>query len=279
MIRTLFLAVCVGVACQPAAWAQQGAARFAWAPGKVLVYHVEQTTAATETVEGKTVDTWAKLKHVKRWQVTGVDASGVATLQMSLQSLRIQTKTPSGETLLFDSAQPEQSTPELREQLAKYVNAPLATLRIDSLGRVIEVKDSRYGPASRFESELPFVLTMSGEAFAEGKGWERNYQITLEPPQGVGEKFAATQKYVCKSAAGDKAVIAVATQLKQAPEAEADQIPLFQLLPEGEIVFDMQNGRLQSALLQVNRELKNHQGPGSHYRFQSTYTEQFVGDR
>lgn len=279
MIRTLSLAMIAGLLCQTSAAAQNGAGRFAWAPGKVLIYQVEQTTSATDTIDGKSVDTWAKLRHVKRWQVTGVDAAGVATVQMSLQSLRIQTKTPSGEMLLFDSTQPDQSTPELREQLTKYVNAPLAVLRIDNLGRVIEVKDSRYGPASRFESELPFVLSMPGEALAEGKSWERNYQITLEPPQGVGEKFAATQKYECKSAAGDKAVIAITTQLKQAPEAEADQIPLFQLLPEGEIVFDIHNGRLQSALLQVNRQLKNHQGPGSVYRFQSTYTEQLVGDR
>ena len=59
--------------------------------------------------------------------------------------------------------------------------------------------------------------------------------------------------------------------------AQADQEPLLQWQPEGEVVFDLQRGRLHSARLTINKELKNHQGEGSSYKFQSTYVEQCTG--
>jgi hypothetical protein len=49
--------------------------------------------------------------------------------------------------------------------------------------------------------------------------------------------------------------------------------------PEGEMVFDVQAGRLQSAALRIDKELKGHDGEGSSYHFQSRYTVQYVGDR
>jgi hypothetical protein len=52
---------------------------------------------------------------------------------------------------------------------------------------------------------------------------------------------------------------------------------VLQLQPEGEVVFDLQAGRLQSARLRIDKELKGHQGEGSSYKFQSAYTEKYVG--
>jgi hypothetical protein len=60
--------------------------------------------------------------------------------------------------------------------------------------------------------------------------------------------------------------------------AVGDQTPLLQSQPEGEVVFDVQNGRVQSVNLRVDKELKNHQGEGSSYHVQSTYIEQYAGN-
>src|SRR5205823_5197930 len=91
------------------AWvAQNGSAeeawRFRWQAGQVLTYRVDQETQATEvTSEGKS-ETKTKLTLTKRWEVQAVDASGVATLQHSLVALRMETSTPGGDAILFDSA-------------------------------------------------------------------------------------------------------------------------------------------------------------------------------
>src|SRR5262245_38927670 len=113
----------------PSAPAQTPAWRFRWQAGQVLTYRGEQQTQAVEILNGTRTETKTKTDFVKRWRVLSVDAAGVATLQHSLAALRIETTTPSGETLQFDSDHPDKSSPPLREQLTKYIGVPLATLR------------------------------------------------------------------------------------------------------------------------------------------------------
>jgi hypothetical protein len=278
MLRKWLLVVFIGSVCVSAAFAQ-ASWRFRWQQGQTMVYRIEQTMTASETLtEGRT-ESKTTTKLIKRWQVQGVEASGVATLQLSLDKLRLETTTPSGETLLFDSADLAKSDPQMKEQLARYVGTPLAILRLDAQGKPIEVKKSDFGPASRFEADLPFQLVLPDQGMRSGQSWERAYKVTLEPPQGTGEKFDAVQRYICKAVAGSSATITLTTTMKTMPESLLDRVPLLQLQPEGELVFDAQSGLMRSARMVVDKELKNHQGEGTSYRFQRTYTEEYVGDK
>jgi hypothetical protein len=276
MTRAWLLAALTGLTLTSTVTAQGTAWRFRWQQGQVLQYRVEEVITASEVVEGDKAQTTSKLNELKRWQVVDIDAAGVATLQLSLGNLRLERTTPGGEALVYDSASPDKSNPQMREQLSQFVGPVLAVLRVDAQGKVMEVKQSKFGPASRFDSEPPFDVTLPAAAAAPGQGWTRNYLITLAPPDGTGEKFAAVQKYICANADGPAVTIVLATTLPNPPAAVADQMPLLQLQPEGKIVFDTQAGRLQRAELRVEKELKGHQGEGSSYRLQRTYTEEYV---
>ena len=86
------------------------------------------------------------------------------------------------------------------------------------------------------------------------------------------------QKYVVQGAADGKIKVGITTVLKTQPETPADQAALLQSQPEGEALFDAQAGILLKAKLQVDKQLKDHQGDGSSYRFQSIYVEEYLGD-
>jgi hypothetical protein len=276
MVRTWSGALLAALLLAPAALAQTNTAKFTWRPGQVLDYRVEHVTTVTDVAGGSKVEMTAKLNLGKRWQVLAVDPQGVATVQVALTALRSEHTRPSGEVLLFDSANPDKSTPELREQLARYVGPALAVLRLDAQGKVVEVKESKFYPASRYESEPPFQFVLPDKAPAVGLTWERNYAITLEPPHGTGEKFDAKQKYECRGVDGGKLRIALTTTVLKLPASLLDRVPLLNQQPEGEVVFDLAAGRLQSARLRIDRTLEGHQGAGSSYRLQSTYSEEFV---
>jgi len=136
-------------------------------------------------------------------------------------------------------------------------------LRIDNRGRVVEVKESQFGPASKYENELPFIGWLPEALPRQDQGWDRPFRLTLAPPQGTGEQFAALQRYRIKSHEAGKLTILFTTELKTQPEALADRVPLLQLLPEGEFVFDNNLGRLRSATFKIDKLLENHRGPGS----------------
>jgi hypothetical protein len=244
-------------------------ARLRWAAGQVLLYRVENVTEAAEAVADSKSDTKSVLKVTKRWRVASVDAAGTATLQLSLASMFQERTAPSGDVLRYDSDNPDKSTPELKAALSRYLNTPLATIRVDAFGRVVEVREAKSDAAS-FENELPFVLMLPAAGLRPNDGWERAYKITLPPPLGTGEKYDAIQKYRCKALTADAATVAVTTELKAPPKSAADAIPLWQMMPEGEIVYDVKNGRMHSAKLTIRKELKDHQGPNSSSRFTST---------
>jgi hypothetical protein len=271
-MRGYGFAVLVGLTLLAPAQAQAPAWRFRWQPGQALHYRVDHLTTVTETVAGKTTETTAKLGLVKRWQVQAVDAQGVATVQLSVTAMRNEQTRPDGSVLLFDSANPDKSTPELREQLTKYIGQPLALLRVDAYGRVIEVKQ---GDAKRYESEPPFVLVLPEAAPSAGQSWKRAYRLTLNPPLGTGEQYDLVQKYVCDKSDGAGGYLRLSTTLKNPPASLREQAPLLQNQPEGEIVFDVRSGRLHSARLAIDKVLEKHQGEGSSYRFKSSYTEQY----
>jgi hypothetical protein len=275
MIRGFLLAAMTGLSVTTAASAQ-APVQFRWQPGQVLVYQVEHTTSALDVVKDNKSESKTKLNLTKQWQVLETDPAGVGTLQLSLMALRMEVTTPSGSTLLYDSADAQKSDPHLSEELGKFVGQRLAVLRVDPRGRVVEVKEIKNGSPSKYEVEPPFVVSLPDDALKPGQEWERTYKIALEPPQGTGEKYDASQKYVCKAVTDNQATIALSSTLTSMPESMLDRVPLLQLQPEGEIIFDMQTGRLASATLRIEKEIMGHQGEGSSYKFQSTYTEKYV---
>lgn len=266
----LVVLVATGIASAQAPW------RFRWQAGQELNYQVEQTRWAEDVIEGNRAETSTRLSLVKSWKVLEVDPAGIATLQMSLRSLRIENTAPNGEVIRFDSANLEQSHPQMKEQLARYVGVPLAVLRIDAVGKVVEVKQSIHGSPNRFENELPFGLVLPPTGPQPGLAWERSYQITLDPPQGTGEKYPAVQKFTCRQVANGQATVGVSTTIAKMPEAVADRLPLLQFVPQGELVFDLQAGRLLAITLHIDQEQKGHQGENSRYRFKSDYHERLL---
>src|SRR5437899_242426 len=116
MVRKCAATALIGLFLVSAASAQTDAWRFRWQTGQVLTYRVEQVTNAADTLGDSKAETTTKLNNVKRWQVLAVDESGVATLQLSLVALRIETNPPTGDPVVFDSADPDKSDAQMREQ-------------------------------------------------------------------------------------------------------------------------------------------------------------------
>jgi hypothetical protein len=273
MIRTILVAT---LALIPAGAVQAAGWRLQFQPNTSLRYKVLQTLMVSEVVAGKKTESSQRIDLTKRWDIVAVDAAGVATIRKSITALRIEQKTFKGEVLVYDSANLDKSDPQMRQQLSGYVGKTLAELRVDSQGRVVEVKRSDVGKPGQFEIELPLVLLLPDGLPEAGQAWKREFAVTLDPPAGTGEKFEAMQEYTLKSLEGATATIGLTTTFKALPKAVADQIPLLQFQPKGEIVFDTKLGQVRSITMDVVHELKNHQGEGSGYSFKRSYTEQFV---
>lgn len=243
--------------------------QFQWKKGQTLTYKIKHVTAVVEVVNKVTNTSNSTVDVVNRWEVDDVDAKGVATLTMTIVSMRTEQKRANGETLLFDSQNLAKSTPELREQMKKYIGTPQASVRLDGYGRVLEVLK---GKAATFEAEPPFVVIFPAAKAAAGQAWHRQFNVVLDPPFGTGEKFAAEQRYACKKIEAGKATIGVTTKYKAMPESPRERLPLLQKDVQGEVLFDVPGGRLLSVRLNIDKTVEDHQGKGSSYHFKSQYS-------
>ena len=248
---------------------------FRWHKGDVFTYKIKHVTTVTEVVGKDTSASHSDLELVKRWQVADLDNQGIATLDMKLTAMRNEQKRPGGESLLFDSQNLDKSTPALREQMGKFIGQTLAVIRVNGLGRVVEVKQ---GSAARYEAEPPFVVVFPVAKAAAGQAWLRKYKLVMDPPLGTGEKYDAEQRYECKNIKGNLATLGVTTIFKAMPEGVRERLPLLQKDVQGELQFDLKMGRLVVTVLSIDKTIENHQGKDSSYRFQSKYTEELVGE-
>jgi hypothetical protein len=275
MIRTLSLTILIGLLASSSARAED-AARFKFTKGEVLTYSIIQTTKAAETIidekTNKPVDQVDSTKHtvIRRWKVADVDAQGVATLEMTIASMRWERKLPTGETDIFDSAAPDDLN---KNEMAKVIGPVLAVIRVDRLGKVVEVKEGKFASPQRFAVDLPFKIVLPESGPKPGQMWDRAFSIKLDPPQGTGEKYDALQKFVVKAPVNGLTTIGTSTTIKEMPAQAADQIPLLPMMLEGDVYFHETSGRYYAARLKLKKELLNHAGEGTKYVFESSYQE------
>jgi len=272
MIRTFAFAVSLLVAGSSMA----EPARFKFTAGQNLTYTVVQTTKATETLidekTSKPVDQENLTKHtvVRRWKVADVDDKGIATLQMTILSLKWERTLPDGKLDAFDSSKPDDLN---KTEMAKLIGPVLAVLRVDATGKVVEVKQGGQGSPNRFLIELPFKIVLPESGPKEGQTWDRAFTIKLDPPHGTGETYEATQKYTAKAPVNSFTTIGLSTTIKELPSTVADQIPLLPMMLEGDVYFQESTGKYYAARLKLKKELLNHAGEGTKYVFESVYIE------
>jgi hypothetical protein len=279
MVRLRLLSILVLILGSRSSFADEEAPRLKFTKGETLTYRVEQTTLIEETIvnsktnKPETTKLLTKLSLVKNWKVSEVDIKGIATLELSLGSMKLERQLPNGETDTFDSNQPDK---ENQQEMKRLIGTTLAELKLDSRGQLITVVKSQYGTPESFTSELPLKTVMPPKNVTEGESWNRKYTIKLDPPAGTGETYDTTQTYTMKAPINGFIVIGITTTVKEEPTQATDLMPLLPMMMQGDVYIHVPTGRYYGARLKTQKTIENHQGEGSRYTFINTITEDFV---
>lgn len=253
--------------------------RFKWTANQSHTYKVaQQSTVRETTLDPKTekpvvAETRTNLTLVKKWVVKAVDDKGVATLELSITEMKIEFRRPDGTSEMVDSANPEQA-----KAMAAFLNVAFVVVRVDSQGRIVEVKRAMAtaGSEARLRAELPFRMTLPDATPAATQTWDRTFTMKLDPPFGTGESYDFTQKYTSNGVKDGLLTATVETTLKAPPKALAERVPLVPMLWTGEVYFNAVAGKYHAARLKVKAELPNYQGEGTKFEYESVYSEDAV---
>jgi hypothetical protein len=166
-MTSFLLAASLLATAQPPA---QQPPRFRWTANDTHTYSVKQATIVRETMlDAKTEkpvvsEARTNLTLTKKWFVKSVDDKGIATIEMTITAMKNEFRKSDGESVVRDSSRPEDA-----KEMAGFLNAPIVVVRVDSRGRLVEVKESKGGSRARLQAELPFRMILPEAANSAGQ--------------------------------------------------------------------------------------------------------------
>jgi hypothetical protein len=259
------------------AFAQSAPLRFQWQAGQVLTYKVSQTTNVTEkTIDEKAkkitqVITATKMTSTKKWTVKDVDANGQATLEMAVTAFRQEVSQTIGEAKPIERVVDSLNAEDTKTM--PFLNKVILTVKIDRQGQLLDAKADNPATTQRLQIELPFRIVLPDEAPAKDAKWSRAIKIPLPPPIGTGEEYDATQQMTYLGVKDEASVIGFQTELKQEPSDVAMIPALAPMLWQGHLFFDAKLGRYKGAKLNSQKEVNNHRGENTLFKYNSEYVE------
>jgi len=260
--------------------AQESFGNFAWQKGQTFRYQVEHKTTASDKQGATTSEVKTELNLLKEWKVLAVDPDGTAQIQLKLLALRSVTKKPDGELFTFDSAKPESSTPQLRDQMSKFVGDPVALLIVDKTGKVNEVRENRFGSPKRFDTDPPMALIFGKGPIILGTKWERPVTIAADPTVAPSESngWQALVKSECIAATSTTRTIKTEGVWTKEPQASEAKIGLLQYFPKTEIVLDQAGMPPKLIVSKMDRTIKHGDKESNVYRLISEYRESRIDE-
>lgn len=260
--------------------AQESFATFSWQKGQIFRYRVDHKTTAKDTQGSNSTEVQTELGLLKEWKVVEVDEVGSAQIQLKLLALRSITKRPDGQMFSFDSTKPEESTPQLRDQLSKYVKDPVALLVVDKFGKVKEVRENRFGSAKRYDTDPPMGLVLGSGMIILGSKWERDVILSSDPTAPASETngWKAVVHAECIAATSSSRTIKVDAKWVKEPESSEARIALLQHFPSTEVVLDQPGMPPKLIVSKMDRTIKHGDKDASVYRLISDYRESRIDE-
>ena len=249
--------------------------RHRFAAGEILRERAENTSTLT-VVKGQTRQTtYNRSETDQRYKVESVDAQGVATLQMTIEGVRMEYAFDGAEPTIFDSRKKN-----LPAGVEKAIGIPIAEVRVRPDGVVESVKPllsvaeldqipGKLGLGGDAEKEL-FVPLPAGRV-GVGATWHDTVIARVSPGGQLVQQVKVLRQYRLTSVDRGVATIGITTRVISPVTEPSLLAQLIQRTAVGTIRFDIETGRVIERTLNVdNTEIGCH-GADSLLRVVSTF--------
>lgn len=267
----LLVAIALSCATTFAADSEKHLLRYKFKAGDTLRWEVDQRSSVKNTMEGTTQSAQTKTVSLKAWKVVDVMPDGEIEFLNLVERVRMENKLPDRAKMVFDSTTNDSPPPGF-EDASKAVGIPLSSIRMSPRGEVIERDIKHHQPAADPHEQVVFLLPE--KAIAIGDSWTQPIEIKAKLADGGQKKINARRKHTLKSVSAGVATIQSEFQVLSpiTPEIEAQ---VAHRMVKGEIRFDLDNGRLLSQRLDVDRRVLGFAGASSSMHLITRLEESF----
>jgi hypothetical protein len=176
----------------------------------------------------------------------------------------------------YDS-QKDKTPPPGYEDTARAIGIPLSVVRMTPRGKVVSHHIKHRQPAADKDAQI--TIRLPDEPVAIGATWDEPFDVTVQVESGGTKSIQTRRHYELKSVASGIATIEVTYQVLSPIDSQIES-QLVQRLMKGIVRFDVEKGRIDSQLFEVDKRVLGFAGPTSsmHYvmRMEEKLTEEKV---
>ena len=230
--------------------------------------------ALTETTINDTTQTVETMTDSRKtWTVTAVDVAGRATLEHSVDDVRMTSRTSDRGEVRW-SSDDDTDPPPGYETVRQSLGVPLTRMVVDRDGRIIDRVELR--PCPPASSGDLVVVPLPEEPVAVGAEWTVPQEVVVEAPNGPRKAVRTRLRYRLESVAEGQATIRVDTTVLTPVDDPRLEARLLERIWDGDIVFDIEAGRVISRRTAIDRRVVGFGGPQSSVRYKASLVEKFM---
>jgi hypothetical protein len=248
--------------------------RYGYAPGEQLRYRVEHDANVETTIQGTTQRTRSHSESTKIWEIQASDGQQQFRLTHRVQDAQMWSEVSGRQRVEYDSRSDQPPPPEYAS-VAESLKKPLATIVIDSRGRVVERQDEVQ------QIDLGFgavAIPFPEQAVPVGFAWTSPFELKVRLDDGRYKQIKIQQRYELQEVKTGVATIDVRTQVLTPIRDAKIQSQLVQRMSAGKIRFDMTAGRVISKELAWDESVVAFNGADSQLRYSSKFTDRLLDD-
>jgi len=227
--------------------------------------------ALTETTMNDTTQTVETMTDSRKtWTVTAVDVAGRATLEHSVDDVTMTSRTSDRGEVRWSSAATGDPPPGY-EGVRQSLGVPLSRMVVDRDGRITDRIELRPCPPTSTGDLV--VVPLPEEPVAAGAEWSIPQEVVVEVPNGPRKAVRTRLRYRLESVADGRATIRVDTTVLTPVDDPRLEARLLERIWDGEIVFDIEAGRVVSRRTAIDRRVVGFGGPQSSVRYKASLEE------
>lgn len=246
--------------------------------GERLHYSVLQKTTHDSRQKRRQQTVREKVVERKHYDVVEVREDGTFVLQTVFDRIQMDADFGPQKKVSFDSSKPATEDPPGFKAFRRLTSKPQFNVTFASTGELRAVQrligaTEKSNQAGKDGSGASYLVVLPDEPVAIGDTWKQLYTVRVPAGEKIVRRIEILRTYRLNSVEDGKARISYATSINSPVNDPKTLALLGRATPTGEVIFDIDAGRILGRTMKSDETILNAAGPNSLVRVISSRIE------
>ena len=246
--------------------------RYALKSGEQLHYEVTHVAKTKTRIRGAEEISQVHTVSQRHWEVAAVNASEM-TFNHVVDAVEMTQQQGEEKEIRWDS-ESDEAPPAIFERVAEQIGTTLSTVTVTPRGQ--ETKRESHGGTKASLGMGALTIAFPEEAIAIGGSWSIPREVQTRTEQGEVKTIKIRELYTLERVKTGVATLSIRSEPLTPLKDESVRAQVVQQMSNGEIRFDLDNGRMLSKQLDWDETVVGFQGANSLMEYRARLEEKLI---